>query len=183
MKLAVTGHRPDKLFPRDRGFVNPYAEENNKLLIKFAVHCLADYRKHAAELGFNCDSLEIITGMALGWDQAIAQACVSLGIPFIAACPCKKQETKWFHSSQVVYNYLLTEAKQVVYVHNGSFNDSCMQKRNIWMVDHSDGHLLALWDGTSGGTGNCIKYAVTQSTQITNGYNSFLKYRMRMLGK
>jgi uncharacterized phage-like protein YoqJ len=33
-----------------------------------------------------------------------------------------------------------------------------MQDRNIWMVDHCDA-LIAVWDGTSGGTANCVRYA------------------------
>ncbi len=33
-----------------------------------------------------------------------------------------------------------------------------MQKRNEWMVDNCD-MLVAVWDGTDGGTYNCIDYA------------------------
>jgi hypothetical protein len=32
-----------------------------------------------------------------------------------------------------------------------------MQIRNEWMVDHCT-HVAALWDGSPGGTGNCIRY-------------------------
>ena len=33
-----------------------------------------------------------------------------------------------------------------------------MQKRNEYMVDKCD-ILLAVWDGSAGGTNNCVKYA------------------------
>lgn len=33
-----------------------------------------------------------------------------------------------------------------------------MQKRNEFMVDRVD-TVLAVWDGSDGGTGNCVKYA------------------------
>lgn len=33
-----------------------------------------------------------------------------------------------------------------------------MQKRNEYMVDNSD-IVIAVWDGTKGGTYNCVKYA------------------------
>jgi uncharacterized phage-like protein YoqJ len=33
-----------------------------------------------------------------------------------------------------------------------------MQVRNEWMVDHCN-DLLAVWDGSDGGTGNCVRYA------------------------
>ncbi|PAD70641.1 hypothetical protein CHH83_02225 [Bacillus sp. 7586-K] len=41
-----------------------------------------------------------------------------------------------------------------------------MQKRNEWMVDNSD-YVIAVWDGTKGGTGNCVKYAQKQNKYIT----------------
>jgi uncharacterized phage-like protein YoqJ len=40
----------------------------------------------------------------------------------------------------------------------GGFTSYAMQIRNEWMVDHCD-LLVALWDGSPGGTGNCIRYA------------------------
>jgi len=40
-----------------------------------------------------------------------------------------------------------------------------MQKRNEWMVDHSD-YVIAVWDGSKGGTGNCVKYAIKQEKEI-----------------
>ena len=33
-----------------------------------------------------------------------------------------------------------------------------MQKRNEYMVDLAD-KVIAVWDGSKGGTGNCVRYA------------------------
>ena len=33
-----------------------------------------------------------------------------------------------------------------------------MQKRNEYMVDLTD-KVIAVWDGSKGGTGNCVRYA------------------------
>jgi len=33
-----------------------------------------------------------------------------------------------------------------------------MQKRNEYMVDNAD-IVIAVWDGTKGGTCNCVRYA------------------------
>ena len=35
------------------------------------------------------------------------------------------------------------------------------------MVDHSD-LVLAYWDGSSGGTKNCIKYAIDSGVKVVN---------------
>jgi uncharacterized phage-like protein YoqJ len=40
-----------------------------------------------------------------------------------------------------------------------------MQKRNEYMVDKCD-KLLAVWNGTTGGTHNCIKYAKSKGKEI-----------------
>jgi len=45
-----------------------------------------------------------------------------------------------------------------VMVHDGPYNSTCMQDRNEWMVDHCHA-LVAVWNGTGGGTANCVGYA------------------------
>ena len=41
-----------------------------------------------------------------------------------------------------------------------------MQKRNIWMVDQSN-VVVAVWNGEkSGGTYNCIKYAIEKKKPV-----------------
>ena len=40
-----------------------------------------------------------------------------------------------------------------------------MQERNEWMVNNCD-VLIAVWDGTSGGTANCVKYAESLQLDI-----------------
>ena len=42
-------------------------------------------------------------------------------------------------------------------VSNGPYTSAAMQVRNEWMADHCD-VLLALWNGTPGGTANCLRY-------------------------
>jgi uncharacterized phage-like protein YoqJ len=42
-----------------------------------------------------------------------------------------------------------------------------MQVRNEWMVDSSDG-VVALWNGTAGGTANCVRYAEKVGRPIDN---------------
>jgi uncharacterized phage-like protein YoqJ len=40
-----------------------------------------------------------------------------------------------------------------------------MQIRNEWMVDRCD-KLIAVWDGSKGGTGNCVDYAKSVNKDI-----------------
>lgn len=152
MIYAGTGHRPDKL--------GGYIPEARQRLIDTAL----------ASLDEECT--QVITGMALGWDMALAHAARMKGIPYIAAVPFKGQERIWLKVSQDDYHNLLKAAADVVYVCEEGYAPWKMQVRNEWMVNHCD-KVLALWNGTSGGTGNCIKYAEKVGKPIKNVWNLF----------
>jgi len=140
MNLTVTGHRPDKL--------GGYKECKLHSLVKEAI------RKKLLEIKPDYG----ITGMALGVDQWYAEICIELGIPFIAAIPFKGQENIWPPDSQRHYNELLEQAHASEVVCQGGFAGWKLQKRNEWMVYQSH-EVLGVWDGSSGGTANCIAFA------------------------
>src|SRR4051812_33817452 len=94
--LAGTGHRPEKIFIGTR---NAYDPQVFNELVRFAEIVLIEY-----------DPRGVISGMALGWDQALAKASINLEIPFVAATPFVGQEKKWPKASQDYYNYLMENA-------------------------------------------------------------------------
>jgi uncharacterized phage-like protein YoqJ len=108
---------------------------------------------------------KVITGMALGVDQWAAMIAYKLGIPFLAAIPFENQESKWPEKSQKTYRLLRKLAAEEVIVSEGGYSIDKMQTRNVWMVDNSD-KLIAVWDGTKGGTGNCVEYAKSANKDI-----------------
>ena len=50
-------------------------------------------------------------------------------------------------------------------VTNASYSPYLMQKRNKYIVDNCD-ILLAIWDGSKGETGNCVKYARSNGVNL-----------------
>lgn len=158
MKIAITGHRPNKL-GNDYDLTSDLVKE-----IKFEIqHIITQYNDIARD---NWTPLTLITGMALGIDTLFAQIAIENKIPFIAAIPCYKQECKWVFKSQQTYQYLVEHklCTQHIVTETG-YTLECMNKRNEWMVNNCD-LLIAVWDGTSGGTANCVKYAVKKKKQI-----------------
>ncbi|APW79708.1 GTP-binding domain [Pectobacterium phage PP99] len=153
MILSVTGHRPNKL--------GGYSIEAYSKLLVLATDQLSQLMPE-----------KVLTGMALGWDTAIAEACFNLGIPFIACIPFRGQEKLWPQQSQDKYDNLVSNAAEVVIVSSGGYSASKMNKRNRYMVDNSD-KVLALWDGTQGGTGNCVAYATIKNKTSINCYGDF----------
>jgi uncharacterized phage-like protein YoqJ len=109
-----------------------------------------------------------ITGMAIGIDQDFALECVSLAIPFVAAVPFEGQECRWPEAAQREYRRLLGLASKIVYVSDPGYENWKMHKRNKWMSDEvgESGVVLAVWDGSDGGTGSCVKYARSVGRRI-----------------
>ena len=148
MIVAFTGHRPDKL----GGYKLP-----NDTYIKVC----RDIDWLLKEL----NPEKVISGMALGVDQWAANIAYKLGIPFIAAIPFEGQELAWPEASQKTYRILRKLASEEVIVSQGGYSADKMQVRNIWMVDNCDS-LIAVWDGSKGGTGNCVEYAKSVDRKI-----------------
>lgn len=152
MIICGTGHRPDKL--------GGYGDDIKIKLQSIAIDWLTKN---------NTDG--VISGMALGWDQALACAAISLRIPLLAALPFKNQDCKWPRKSQQEFKSILERASKIVIVSEGEFSSKKMQIRNEYMVNNCD-LVLALWNGSSGGTANCIQYAKSIKKPIVNLWNS-----------
>jgi len=141
MIITVTGHRPNKL----GGYKIPNPIYNSVIE---SLTCSFSFFKPE----------QVITGMALGVDQWAAEICIEFGIPFIAAMPFPDQEAVWPAQSQAKFQYLLSRASHVITVSEGGFSPKKMHVRNAWMIDRC--HLvLAVWDGSSGGTASAVSYA------------------------
>lgn len=148
MIVAFTGHRPDKL-----GGYDP-----DNVIMQYVADSLYD-----ALHRFEPETA--ISGMALGVDTLATELCLAMDIPVIAAVPFLGQEKMWPAKSQRRYHQLLSECQEVVYVSDPPFTPQKMQDRNKWMVDRCN-LLIAVFDGTKGGTANCVNYAESVGRKI-----------------
>lgn len=154
MILAGTGHRPDKL--------GGYEVEATMRVIDFATKMMSERAPS-----------RIITGMAIGWDMALAQAAMNLGIPFHAYVPFEGQELKWPMSTRLYYKVLLNKAEHIEICSTGGYSKASMHFRNQRMVDDCDA-VAALWNGSPGGTNNCIAYAMLVGKPYINYWPQFI---------
>lgn len=148
MVVAFTGHRPSKLGGYD------YNSPIN-----------LNIREYISNIIQEVKASKVISGMALGVDQFAADSAQDLGIPWVAAIPFKGQETAWPASSQKLYHDLLETAEEKVIVCEGKYAPHKMQIRNEWMVDRAD-IVVAIWDGSKGGTANCVAYAKSKNKRL-----------------
>jgi len=156
MIVAATGHRSEKI---------GYHKYTQDKLLNLTTLVLSKVKPD-----------KVISGVALGFDTAFALAAIELNIPFIAAVPFSGQELKWRKSDQVRYHDILSKAEKVIIVSAGGFESYKMQVRNEWMVDNCN-IVLALWNGSKGGTANCIDYANRKGKKVVNLWSTWERYK------
>ena len=154
MILGFTGHRPASL-------PGSYSDRTNRALLNTADFILAQYKP-----------TKVISGMALGWDMAVAQSAINRGIGLIAAVPFRSQFSKWPKTSQDKYQKLITLADRIEIISLGNYSLQAMQLRNQWIVDRCD-RLIALWHQGKGGTKNCVDYALAVNRPTFNCWATF----------
>lgn len=146
MKIGITGHRPHRLNNEWDG---------DGPLSEYLYDCIKDKINTFSKF----EGLTLISGMALGVDQIFAKLAMDLDLPLIAAIPCQNHSSKWPKKSQERYDNILAYNKcEQVLVNDTVYAPWVMQKRNEWIVDNCD-LLIAVFDGTPGGTANCVNYA------------------------
>ena len=162
--ICITGHRPDKLFGYD---IHGRKYDAIRHDIKKEVYQIILAHPEEKEV-------TVYSGMALGIDQIFVECMVDArryyrehGVNFkiVATIPCQNQDKRWNSASQKEYKKLLNACDASVLVTDAPYAPRLMQVRNQYMVDHSD-VVIAIWNGTAGGTANCVKYAASRGEKI-----------------
>jgi len=153
---AFTGHRPDK-FPFGYDFNHPLCIE------------IRDRLRTAIEYEIKNGIKHFISGMAMGVDLWAAEEVLKLKqeyphITLEAAIPCPAQSRKWPKKFQKIYSEILNLCDKKTII-STVYTPWVMQARNRYMVDKSS-VLIAVYNGTSGGTQNTLLYAMSQNLRI-----------------
>ncbi len=151
MKLAFTGHRPEKL---------PWGSDERDPRCEALKQQLLDAVRTAAGEGYDT----FLCGMARGCDTYFAEAVLSLGLRLEAYLPCPTQADRWSEEDKARQTGLLLQCS-AVYMVEPNYSKGCMLRRNRVMVDGCDA-LLTVYDGSPGGTGATIEYAGRQGREI-----------------
>lgn len=111
-----------------------------------------------------------LSGMALGTDMFAAEIVLKLkekfrDITLTAILPCRTQAARWNNEAIARYENILAKCDKVIVLQD-EYTPSCMNKRNLYMVEHSD-CAIAVWSGTEGGTANTIRFATDRHLPVT----------------
>jgi uncharacterized phage-like protein YoqJ len=104
---------------------------------------------------------KLISGAALGFDMIAAKAAVESKIYLELAIPFDGFQKRWPTQDLKRLDWLINRANKVTYVCDPGYETWKYQKRNEYVVDNSD-YMVALHDGSPGGTKRCLDYAVSQ---------------------
>ena len=149
---CFTGHRPEKL---------PWGSNEDDPRCKILKQKLQDTLNSVYEDGMR----HFICGMARGCDFYFAEAVLALrqergDVTLEAAVPCPAQADSWPPQDKARWRQLLSccDVETMVQHH---YTRGCMIRRNRYMVDHS-AMVIAVYDGTEGGTRRTLEYALRQ---------------------
>lgn len=160
MILGATGHRLH-ILPRYTGEVSSVLRAK---LLETAVEVMEEWHPDL-----------LITGMATGWDQAMACAAMVLNIPFHAYVPFEGQQRLWGKFDRDNYALLLDEATEVRVISPCQSSYAYIQ-RDQAMVDASDHMAALLLPGQeNSGTARTIEYAEGWLVPWTNYADNLLE--------
>lgn len=170
--IAFTGHRPSN---KNTGGYDVTSYKNK--LISFIAY---DIILNTVLINDKYRKINFIVGGALGFDQLMFDVCfllkqlsyqLGIAVNIEIAIPYKNQPLKWFNTKDIERYYdQLRVADTVTLVDTikeydrdkrvayGEHSPYKLQIRNEYMCDKAD-IVISLWDGSPGGTRNCIKYA------------------------
>ncbi len=153
---CFTGHRPEKLpWGLDEG--DPRCAALKRSLLR-EVEGL--YRR-----GFR----HFISGMAMGCDLYFAEAALALrekcpGLSVEGAVPCPTQAERWPEPQRRRWREILDRCDLETVVQQ-RYDRACMLRRDRYMVDRSTA-ILAVFDGTPGGTQYTLNYAMDKKREL-----------------
>ncbi len=157
MIVAFTGHRPPKA-----GLTWSHEAPGDQFAVDLVQTLIREYV--AVE-----NLSHVIVGGALGFDTLAARAAWLENVPFHLYVPFPGSYAKWPPHAQDRWHRMRKVAAKVVTVNRGSYHPSHMQTRNEAMVNAADA-LFAWWDGSAGGTRNCLDYADQKRIPWNNLY-------------
>lgn len=183
LSIGVTGHRPDKLGGYDFG--NPTRKRLREEVRKATEVLIQSARRDGMDAGFRnrflkrvwwqngweiderWRTIEVLClhGGAQGADQDAAAEWYRMGLPYVVVAPFPGQESPWPKESQARFRKVLEYAAGVYFVsdmtptsrHNAS---AMLLQRNVTLCQMSD-ELIAVWDGSSGGTAHCVNWWIS----------------------
>lgn len=156
--VSLTGHRPHKLAGYDLS--DPFYVRLQARLERIIVNGL-EHHPH----------LTLHSGLALGADTVWSKAILAQReiqpdrITFVAEVPVMSQSSRWPAARDQQFWQHQVDVADRVNIYATTYSPRAMQQRNEGMIAAAQ-LLLAVHDGSSGGTGNAVDFARKTGVRI-----------------
>lgn len=156
--LCFTGHRPESL---------PFGENELSAECLRLKAILLDEIMRRAEQGYDTFYCGAARGMDIifGHQVLLVKALEHPEIKLVCVIPYEEQAKGWPEKWRDRYFGLLEQADDVVLLSN-RYTCDCYQRRNRYMVDHSDAVLAVYNESGQGGTACTVAYAGRQGKEV-----------------
>ena len=154
--VCFSGHRPEKL-------AIPYLENSDR--VRQIKTLLAVRIEAAVREGYT----NFLTGMAKGVDLFAAELVLGFrrnnpSLRLIAVEPYHGHGMTWSAEWRNRHQVIQEQCDEVITL-SASYNKSCFNDRNVYLVDHAS-RLIAVCNGSPSGTRNTIRYATLQGVDV-----------------
>ncbi len=115
------------------------------------------------------------TGGALGFDTMAAKQLINYRMRFsdvriIVAVPCRTQSERWSYSEREMYDYILSNADEVIFC-SDEYTKDCMKKRNEYLAEVCDLLIAYSYKYTSG-SAQTVRMATVLGKEVYNLYTA-----------
>lgn len=153
---CFTGHRPNKLSWGDN--------EGDARCV-----ALKQSIRREVEALYHRGLRHFVTGMALGCDLYFAEAVLNArevlpGMTLECALPYRAQAARWCPEDQRRHRGILERCDMETLVQE-HYDRFCMFRRDRYMVERAS-TILAVYDGTPGGTRYTLNYAMSKKLRV-----------------
>ncbi len=132
----------------------------------------------AVEYAYNEGCRSYFCGGAIGFDTYAAREVLRFRLShpdarLILLLPCISQADGWEKRNRDVYDYILSEADETVYI-SDEYTPSCMRERNFLLAEHADILISYVSNGRSG-SAQTVRMADKMGKRIYNLYPALEK--------
>lgn len=131
--------------------------------------------RRAIDYAYRQGCRSFYSGGAVGFDTLCAREVISFrmfhsDVRLVMILPCKNQTKNWSSRQVAMYEYILSEADEIIYT-GEEYTPDCMRIRNKRLADVCD--ILIAYAGRAGsGSSQTVKMAASAGKRVYNLYSA-----------
>ena len=141
---------------------------------------LRDLLQRAIDYAYSEGCRSFFCGGAIGFDMLAARAVLlkrmrNPDIRLVIVAPCRDQDATWGERDKASYEFILSEADEIIYVSDG-YSSDCLRKRNMKLAELCD-IMIAFSGNDRSGSAQTVRMAQKLGKMVYNLFPTVNKSR------